>query len=602
MIQDFIQNQDTIIKNAEHYQIDKWMIPNPNYVELDNLSLMQAAQVILASDAEFIPVVGKEKEPLGVITAKSLLKSFTHNEPVNQAFITDHLHDNFSIVHVTDPLMKVSKLSYPYYLVVDNQNKLVGLLTRNEITNGLSQYISEMNQLEHSAEILNVILDSAYEGITVVDTKGTIVEFNDAYSRYTGIEKKDAIGHHVQEVIDNTNLHNTIRTGMPERGAIQYIQGQAMIVHRIPIWKQNQVVGAIGMLVFEGVTELNKIYERLQKKSSQPYRTGNAITQKWRETNMFTLDQIIGNSNPTSELKHLARKVAKTNATVLITGESGTGKEMYAQSIHQLSPYASGNFISVNCGAIPEQLFESELFGYEEGAFTGAKKGGKPGKLEMAQYGTLFLDEIGEMPLLMQTKLLRVLQQKEFERVGGTRKNKLDTRIIAATNQNLKEMVDKGDFREDLYYRINVIELPIPPLRKRKEDIPPLVSYYLSAACNKHQIPLKELSSEVITKFINYDWRGNIRQLFNVIENLVVLVESDTIEPHHLPDYMLHTDQTLTIGEDSFHQMKTERMNTEKEMIVAVLRKNNGNKSETAKTLGIHRTTLYYKLKKYDLI
>ncbi len=297
------------------------------------------------------------------------------------------------------------------------------------------------------ADTLNVILESAYEGIAVVDAQGIVVQFSDAYSRFTGIKKEDALGRHVTEVIDNTNLHNTVKTGIPERGVLQTIQGNPMVVHRIPIWKDGKVAGAIGMLIFEGVSELYHIYEKLQNHALHQQAEWARSSAKRTSTNngekRVTIAQIIGESARMSEVKRLARRAARTSATVLITGESGTGKELFAKSIHYLSPFADGPLITVNCGAIPENLIESELFGYEEGAFTGARKGGKPGKVELANNGTLFLDEIGEMPLPMQTKLLRALQEKEAERVGGITKYDFNARIVAATNRNLEEMVAK---------------------------------------------------------------------------------------------------------------------------------------------------------------
>src|SRR5699024_6485173 len=343
--------------------------------------------------------------------------------------------------------------------------------------------------------------------------------------------------------IDNTNLHHTVKTGLPERGVIQYIQGQAMIVHRIPIWKGDRVIGAIGMLIFEGVTEVYRIYERLQKNfidiqqlpTSSNNKSNTSATHQQRK--MITLDQIIGSSKSTSTTKHLAREVAKTDVPVLITGETGTGKELYAQSIHHLSPFSSGPFISVNCSAIPEHLFESEMFGYEDGAFTGARKGGKQGKIELAQNGTLFLDEVGEMPLHMQTKLLRVLQEKKFERVGGIQPYDVHTRIIAATNRDLNEMVEEGTFREDLYYRINVIELHIQPLRQRIEDIPQLLSHYLHDLCQKYDVPTKKVTPKAMSLFIHHKWKGNIRELINTVERLVILVKDINIDAHHLLAY-----------------------------------------------------------------
>ncbi|SES92247.1 PAS domain S-box-containing protein [Salinibacillus kushneri] len=602
---EFIQSHENLLDKDGYFQVKNWMATNPSTVQRD-ISLIEAAELLQKKNLEYIPVVNKEMNPVGILTVQVLLDCLIHNDRKQRLLGDSHLNKNFTTLYVNDSILGVCTLPDPYFLVVKNNNKLIGILTRDKMLKALSSYIFKFQQEENTAEILNVILESAYEGIAVVDNRGIIIAFNDAYCQFIGIDKKDAIGRNVEEVIDNTNLHNTIRTGMPERGAIQHIQGQPMIVHRIPIWKEDRVVGAIGMIIFEGITELYKIYERLQKEASRNKKEAQIPFRNDGENHIMTLDQIIGDSECTSKLKRMARKVAKTNVTVLITGESGTGKEMYAQGIHHLSPYAGGKFVSVNCGAIPEHLFETELFGYEEGAFTGAKKGGKPGKFELAQNGTLFLDEIAEMPLPMQTKLLRILQEREFERVGGTKKYKLNTRIIAATNQNLKKMVDTGEFREDLYYRINVIELPVLPLRERAEDIPALVSYYLNKTCSKYHIPTKTITSEAMAVFLHYGWQGNIRELVNVIEKLVVLVEGDTIKINHLPKYMVdrkgHSSHLKSEKPNVLDYIKESEKEKEKETILTVLNRNNGNKSKTAKELGIHRTTLYQKLKKHHLL
>ncbi|WP_245807766.1 sigma 54-interacting transcriptional regulator [Halobacillus massiliensis] len=514
--------------------VENWMSPSLYTITIEE-TVREAAVKAIDMDADCMAVLDKGEYPIGVITVKVLLQLMVagkEEEPVGKFIRTTH-----SIVQCRESILNIVTSPYDHFCVVDNYGKLTGMISKNSVVEALSGIIEDLNEKEHTAAILSEILESTYEGIAVVDENGILLEFNEAYSIFTGIDKKDALGRHVKEVIDNTHLPETLKTGMPERGVIQYIQGQAMIVHRIPIWKNNKVVGAIGILIFEGVSEVYRIYERIQKNSAEKQETQPYLS-KDKQADRMTLDQIIGDSQKASYIKRLARKVAKTNVTVLITGESGTGKEMYARGIHHLSSISPGPFISVNCGAIPEALFESELFGYEEGAFTGAKKGGKPGKFELAANGTLFLDEIGEMPLMMQTKLLRVLQEKEVGRIGAIKEQPIDLRIIAATNRDLKGMVDKGEFREDLYYRINVIEITIPPLRERPEDIPLLVSSYLTDLSEKHQLSEKAITSEAMKAFLSYSWPGNIRELINTIEKLVILVERKTIELGDLPSFI----------------------------------------------------------------
>lgn len=530
------QNYTNSLEKDKSLHVKDFMISISDYINY-NCTFQEAAGKIRHSNIDILPLVDEHRKPIGMINSKTIIEALLLD--LSEERIYNHFWDeDVYTIYEDASILDLYSLPYSYFFVVDCSESLIGIITQKEIIKALSKYIEELNEVKNSAEILKVVLDSAYEGIAVVDEQGILKEFNKAYSRFIGVEQKDAIGKHVQDVIDNTKLHKTVKTGLPERGEIQYIQGQPMIVHRIPIWKEEKVIGAIGMLIFEGVSELYEIYERYQKKLREHKQSHIHSVKGLQTRKEVTLDQIIGDSKETVELKQLVRKVARTDATVLITGESGTGKEMFARSIHHLSEQRGGPFISVNCAAIPEHLFESELFGYEEGAFTGAKKGGKRGKFELAQNGTLFLDEIGEMPLLMQTKLLRVLQEKEIERVGGVGKQQINTRIIAATNRNIKKMVEEGEFREDLYYRINIIELHIPPLRERLEDIPLLISHYLKKICEKYALPMKQLTAEAMSVFLQYNWCGNIRELVNTIERLVILTEGNIIDIKHLPQYM----------------------------------------------------------------
>jgi transcriptional regulator with PAS, ATPase and Fis domain len=382
-----------------------------------------------------------------------------------------------------------------------------------------------------------------------------------------------------------------------------------MVVHRIPILKDGNVIGAIGMLIFEGVSELYNILGRMQE-LSRKVNDNSLPPQKCLNVNNY-FERILGNSEAILSVKKTAKKAAATPSTVLITGESGTGKELFAEAIHKLSPFAEGPFISVNCAAIPENLLEAELFGYEEGSFTGARKGGKPGKFELAHKGTLFLDEIGDMPMLMQAKILRVLQDRGVERVGGVTRQQVDVRIVAATNRNLEEMVKKGTFREDLYYRLNIIRLNLPPLRERKKDIPTLLSHHLCAFCEQFNMPQKFLSAEAMELLCEYSWPGNIRELLNTIEMLVSLAENQEITASDLPAHFRsyphlanHAKKlSIPIGaqQNVLEEVKDMIWRSERDAIIKVLSESNGNKAAAARKLGIQRSTLYEKLKKYSL-
>ena len=309
-----------------------------------------------------------------------------------------------------------------------------------------------------------------------------------------------------------------------------------------PVVIENEIVAVVQIVAFtdnqraELLMKSEKAFELISQIIGFAWARGRDVESLPEQPRDDRFPRIIGESKAILRLKAAILKAAGTNATVLIQGESGTGKELIAQAVHDNSPRHTGPFVAINCSSIPDNLFESELFGYEEGSFTGAKKGGKIGKIEMAQGGTLFLDEIGEMPLFAQPKLLRILQEYELERIGSSKKIHLDIRIIAATNRDLADMVDEGKFRSDLYYRINVINLELPPLRARKDDIVPLAANYLKKLKTKMNTPLMSISQEANAVLLDYDWPGNIRQLQNVIEYAANLCESDTLMPSDLPE------------------------------------------------------------------
>ena len=307
---------------------------------------------------------------------------------------------------------------------------------------------------------------------------------------------------------------------------------------------------------------------------------------------------IIGSSAPMRNIFTQIIKVAPTDSTVLISGESGTGKELIASSIYEHSMRKGKPFVKINCVAIPEGLLESELFGHERGSFTGATEQ-KKGKFEIADNGTVFLDEIGDMPLATQAKLLRVLQEKEFERVGGTKLIRVDIRFIAATNKNLSEMIKKGTFREDLYFRLNVFSISLPALRERKEDIFPIANYFLESLPK----PAK-LSTSMLQELIGYYWPGNVRELINILEQASILSENGVIELHHLPEAMLKLNSrnvvnSSSISDDIALDAKLELM--EKEIIIAALRKTSGIQVKAANILGINQRSLWHRIKKFDI-
>ncbi|MFC5590495.1 sigma 54-interacting transcriptional regulator [Sporosarcina soli] len=494
----------------------------------------------------------------------------------------------------------------PLYVVCEETKVLKGVITQKELLSIYQTVVQQHEKSQETNEWYQLCFDTAYEGLAIVDETGIIKLFNETYSRYVGMSKEEAIGRPVEQVIENTRIPIVLTTGIPERNQIHRLQGQEMVVHRMPIWKNGQVVGAVGMLIYEGVSEIQQIMTKKgaleQQKGDSSHQSNKPIARK-----RMSFEEILGESPAISQTKKIARKAALSKAPVLISGESGVGKEQFARAIHDTGIMRNGRFVSVNCAAIPDNLLESELFGYTEGAFTGAQKGGKQGKFELAHKGTIFLDEIGDMPLSTQAKILRVIQEKEVERIGGMEPIPVDFRIIAATNKNLEQMVRKGEFRKDLYYRLHVLPLHIPPLRERKKDIPLLISGQLSILCETYGITQKTIDKDVMQLFFRYHWPGNIRELLNVLERLFALTSESHVKVSDLPKEFFQTEkiQAYMTNSSPLHERREARQldqeEEEKTVIEKVLKEVRGNKSEAAKRLGITRATLYNKLSRYQL-
>ncbi|KUK73163.1 MAG: Transcriptional regulator [Clostridiales bacterium 38_11] len=462
--------------------------------------------------------------------------------------------------------------------------------------------ISEYNRIEEQLtsektekEILKTIFDMAYDGLIVVDSEGYIKMISNAYKKFLGLEKEKLVGKHVTEVIENTRLHIVAKTGVSEIGDLQKIKGDYIIASRIPVFENGKVTNVVGKVMFRNIGELDELYNKITKIEQQLENYRDEITQMNRAQYRFS--NIVGKSNAIKQSISMAKKSAYTDSNVLILGESGTGKELFAQSIHNSSARRGNAFIKVNCAAIPDDLLESELFGYEEGSFTGAKRGGKIGKFEAADQGTIFLDEIGDMPLNMQAKLLRTIQEREIERIGSTQIKKIDVRIIAATNRNIQQMIEAKKFRLDLYYRLNVVTLRIPALRERTEDIEELSKNFIEKFRVRYLKKIETISESAIMKLKRYNWPGNVRELENIIERAInIMDEGSVIKPKHLP-----LDITSSYDFEEFKTLKEIVEETEKKAILNCLEAVNYNKSKASRILGISRTAFYEKIDKYGL-
>ena len=455
----------------------------------------------------------------------------------------------------------------------------------------------DFQAIEKQLELFHLIFDNIYNGAMVTDAKGIVTHLNQPYAQFLGLDAADSIGKHCTDVVENTRMHIVARTGEAEINQTQTIRGQNILVHRIPIKKEGTVIAVFGLVMFQDVGEVVKLAKKLRHLESQVKRYKKEL-MTLRSTR-YTLDSIIGNSRAIEELKQEALVAATNTYPVLIVGESGTGKELFAQSIHHASTRGAHPFVQINCAAIPKDLLESELFGYDRGAFTGARSAGKPGKFELAHQGTMFLDEIGDLPLAMQPKLLRVLEEKVFERVGGNTVIHSDFRLIAATNQNLERLIDKGRFRKDLFYRLNVISLTIPPLSARPEDIIPIARHLLRQSSQKPETGEIRLSPEAINALLAHSWQGNVRELSNVLERALSTMSGDVIGLTDLPFALQRKKAAPDMA--GVAPIREIQADAEKKAIVAALQQTGNNKVRAASLLGIHRTLLYKKMKKHGI-
>ena len=459
--------------------------------------------------------------------------------------------------------------------------------------------INNNNKYLHM-HIFEKVSSMSDDGFIVVNRKGEVIHINEKYCSFLGTTKEKALGKSIFNIIPNSMMLDVMEKKYCEECVIQtYIIGiekeKSAIVSRSYVEnEEGEVIAGVAQVKFRLQTldvakKLMKDYVELEYYKEQYLNSKKYIC---------SFEKMVGKSKSFLEVKRIGIKASKTNFPVLITGKTGTGKEVFARAIHANSERAEKLMVSINCAAIPEELLESELFGYEEGSFTGAKKGGKKGKFFIANGGTIFLDEIGDMPLSMQAKLLRVLQEKEIDPIGSTSSIPIDVRVIAATRKNLPEMIEKGEFREDLYYRLNVINIEMPPLCDRKEDILELAGFFL----NKLNLEYKTVtgfSKEVKKCLKEYSWPGNVRELDNVIKSAYAINDNFMIELKDLPSKMVENSQHISETEETGLENLME--NYEKNLIISFLKKNHWNCSETASKMGIHRSVLYKKIKKYNI-
>lgn len=454
-------------------------------------------------------------------------------------------------------------------------------------------YSTDMQDLSNNRNVLWDVLERAFEGVVVISPDGKIIYMNQTYQDFLGVHDVD--GRHVTDVIENTRMHIVAQTGNAELSSMQRIKGSEMIAHRIPVFNAGELIAVVGTVLFQDVRELRALAATVERLRQEVDFYKGELRRKLSST--YGFEHIIGSNPKMNSVKTFARRVARSDTTVLITGESGTGKELFAHAIHSESHRSMGPLVRVNCAAIPEALIESELFGYEEGAFTGATRKGKKGKFELAHHGTILLDEIGDMPLTLQAKLLRVLQEKEIERVGGTHPIPLDVRFISSTNRNLRELVSTGHFREDLFYRLNVVTIHVPPLRERLDDLPTLVYSMLDQLLDVTGVRVKAIEENVWDMLRFHRWPGNLRELRNVLERALHLCDGDVLKADTI---------SRTLSDQRGHPVHVNTLRNsvqaaEKSAILEAIAAANGDKLVAAKLLNISKSGLYQKMDAYHL-
>jgi PAS domain S-box-containing protein len=445
--------------------------------------------------------------------------------------------------------------------------------------------IRSMKHKPFAEDATSIILESISDGVFTVDRSWRITTFNRAAEAITAISRQEAVGKYCWEVFRSNMcetgcpLHKTMETGEPQVNVPGYIvtgdgdQRPVRVSTGLLSDKQGHVLG--GVETFRDVSEVEHLRRQLQER--------------------FQVGDMVSRSQAMAKIFKVLPRISESRSTVLIQGETGTGKELLAKAIHHLSPRREKPFVPVHCAALPDTLLESELFGYKAGAFTDAGKD-KKGQFALADGGTIFLDEIGETTQAFQVKLLRVLQEREFTPLGGTSPVRVDVRILAATNKDLSDMVDRQEFRQDLYYRINVVSLELPPLRERKEDIPLLVDHFVNKLNALYGKTVQAVSQSALSLLMAHDYPGNIRELENVLEHAFVLCNADLIQETHLPEHLRSQPQA-----PAGHELKKAVTTVEAQTIREALERNQGNVTRTARELGMHKSTLYRKMKKLRL-
>lgn len=552
---------------------------------------------------EEVVVVNDREKFVGMITREQIVRIISQGLPQDQPVKTQcstHTVTTTPEEELVDARDVMRKRKIGRLPVLDSKGRVVGILTARDVCNGFS------SKLEMLGEHMYAVMENISEAIQVIDCNGVVNFWNRGAEELFGIKARDIMGRNLAEFIPDDLPLQVVSTMEPCHNVVTetkegvYIRRNAVPV----VFSNGDIVGAV--CTSQDVSQIMNLIKKLDKAKLRVRNLERLVCDQEDE------DELFYTVNPdTRKVLQQARRVAATDATVLIMGESGTGKELLANVIYRESKRADRALIDVNCGAIPEALFESEMFGYEAGSFTGALKSGKPGKFELARGGTLFLDEVGELPYEMQSKLLRVLQEKTFYRVGGTVPVKSNVRVIAASNQPMERLVEENRFRRDLYYRLSVVVLEIPPLRERPDDIAGLTRLFVKRLSSEYGKEVEGIEAQVLDVLSAYSWPGNVRQLRNLLESVFILMDGNAITMESLEeagvlDMLLGGARTPGNGSGAVYNPNTGYaggnldemlVSQEKEAILEALKTARFNKAQAAQLLGIPRSTLYYKIK-----
>lgn len=552
-------------------------------------TLKEVLPMFTQSSSNILPVVDNFNKLIGIITKNKIFQLLTtqpsFDSLIGQCYTPSPIYLSPSDT-IEDTRQLLLKHNFGHAPVVNEEMIPIGVISTKQLLSSYSMVYSQLSS----------VLEIAYDAIILVNKKAEITKVNKGFTDLFGLNSKDVINKSTTELFPELEIENVIRSGISIHNTPQIIEGQQSLISIMPIKENGEIISAICKVTYRGLTHLHEALTKVKKLEKQLSDYKNEITEM--KGTKYTLFDIAGESDAIRKVQHEAALASKSMSTVLIIGESGTGKELFAQGIHAASKQR-GPFVQVNCAAIPPELLESEFFGYGDGAFTGAKKGGMKGKFELAQNGTIFLDEIGDMSLPLQTKILRVLQEKEFQPIGSSKTIHLNTKIIAATNQNIEQLVAEGKFREDLYYRLNIMRLNIPPLRERIEDLPEIIQAIINRL-NRSGFYIRGVTHSALTKLMKHSWPGNVRELQNALERAANLKTDDYIDTEDIPDYNLPIEAKV-VQEQKTSNFKELLHSTEKDMIISALEKAKGNKTKASQILGISRPWLYAKIKKYQI-